>query len=546
MRSIILSAILLFLSSLQIHAQTQTVEDDFEGNGTITTWFGDNCNINTGFTNPYPEGINTSATVMEYDDTGGQYANVRFDVWNNFDLSEDYAFSLKIYVPSSGLTGNQPNQVSLKLQDGNLNQPWVTQCEIIKPIVPDQWQSLSFDFLNDDYINFDPNSPPPTQREDFNRVVIQVNGENNYDLVLAYIDDVYYNGTLPADPEYDVLVWSDEFEGQGAIDTDKWHHQTLLPNGWGWYNGELQHYTDRQVNSNVSNGILNIIGRKETYTDQGVTKEYTAARLNSKFAFQYGKIEVRAKLPEGAGTWPAIWTLGKNIDENGGWWDIQGYGTTPWPDCGEIDIMEHWGSDQNYVQSATHTPSSYGNTMNKGGQTVPTATTEFHTYTLNWYPEKIVFSVDGLTHYVYQPDEINSDTWPFDAEQYILLNFAFLPEITPGFTSDTFEIDYVRVYQSSTTGISKKAGNQQLFDLKISPNPARDQSTINYNLPEDSRVKILVYDLQGRLINTLLDEKQTKGRQQLRWNVNALPAGMYFFTLQTEKNSITKKCIIEQ
>ncbi|MDZ7743727.1 MAG: family 16 glycosylhydrolase [Bacteroidota bacterium] len=373
-----------------------------------------------------------------------------------------------------------------------------------------------------------------------------MNGENNYDLVLAYIDDVYYNGTIPADPEYDVLVWSDEFEGEGAIDPAKWHHQTLLPNGSSWYNGEIQHYTDRQDNSNVSNGILNIIGKKETYTNQGVTKEYTSARLNSKFAFQYGKVEVRAKLPAGAGTWPAIWTLGKNIDEDGGWWDIQGYGTTPWPECGEIDIMEHWGSNQNYVQSATHTPSSYGNTVNKGGQTVPTASSEFHTYTLLWYPEKMVFSVDGVTHYTYQPDEINSNTWPFDAEQYILLNFAFLPNIDPGFSEDALEIDYVRVYQSSTTGISKKTDNQQLFGLINAPNPARDFTIINYNLPENTEVKLFVHDVHGRLIYTLLDEKQTKGRQQLRWDVNSLPPGMYFYTLQTEKDIITRKCIIEK
>ena len=120
MRSVLLSTVLVIFFSSHIHAQLRSVEDDFEGNGTITTWFGDNCNINTAFPNPYPQGVNTSATVMEYDDTGGQYANVRFDVWNNLDLSSGYVFSLKVYVPISGLTGNQPNQVSLKLQDGNI------------------------------------------------------------------------------------------------------------------------------------------------------------------------------------------------------------------------------------------------------------------------------------------------------------------------------------------------------------------------------------------------------------------------------------------
>lgn len=364
--------------------------------------------------------------------------------------------------------------------------------------------------------------------------------------MLAYIDDVYYNGTIAQDPEYNLLVWSDDFDGEGAIDTTKWFHQTLLPNGSGWFNGEIQHYTDRQDNSNLSNGILNIIGKKETYTNQGVTKEYTSARLNSKFAFQYGKIEVRAKLPTGVGTWPAIWTLGKNIDEYGGWWDLQGYGTTPWPACGEIDIMEHWGSNQNYVQSATHTPSSYGGTVNLGGQTIPTASTEFHTYTLKWYPEKLVFSVDDVTHYTYEPDEINNDTWPFNAEQYILLNFAFLSNIAPNFTEDTLEIDYVRVYQSEITGFNIGSDRQQLFDLKNAPNPAHYYTTISYNLPENTEVKLFIHDINGRLIQTLIDEKQTEGQHQVQLDLNNFSSGMYFYTLRTEKNIITKKCIIDK
>jgi beta-glucanase (GH16 family) len=545
MRIIILSILFLYFSNL-ILAQTQTVEDDFEGNGTITTWYGDDCNINTGFPNPFPQGINTSATVLEYDDVGGQYANVRFQVSNSFDLSSEYIFSLKIYVPTTGITGNQPNQVSLKLQNGLLPAPWSTQSEIIKPIVLDQWQIVTFDFLNDNYINLDPNSLPPTQRTDFNRVVIQVNGENNNDFVVAFIDDVYYNGTIAVDPEFDVLVWSDEFDGEGAIDNSKWHHQTLLPNGSSWYNGEIQHYTDRVDNSNVSNGNLNIIGKKETYTHQGVTKQYTSARLNSKFAFQYGKVEVRAKLPTGVGTWPAIWTLGKNIIENGGWWYIQGFGTTPWPACGEIDIMEHWGSNQNYIQSATHTPSSYGGTVNHGGQTVPTASTEFHTYTLKWYPEKLVFSVDDITHYTYEPDELNSNTWPFDAEQYILLNFAFLPNIDPGFTVDTLEIEYVRIYQSAVTSIYTEADNQQIFDFKTAPNPASDYINISYYLPENAAVNLEIREFTGRLIRTLTNEKQSAGQHQEKWNIQNLSSGVYFFTLKAGNNIITKKCIVSK
>ena len=543
MRELILAIIISFSS--HILAQNQTVEDDFEGNGTITNWFGDNCNINTNQTNLYADSNNNSATVLKYDDVGGTYSNVRFEINNTFNLLSDYVFTLKIYVPSSGLTGSQTNQVSLKLQDGLLNEPWSTQSEILKPIILDQWQTISFDFLNDNYINLDQNSQPPTQRTDFNRVLIQVNGENNNDLVLAYIDDFYYNGTITVDPIYDTLIWSDEFEGEGAIDNSKWHHQTLLPNGSSWYNNEIQHYTDRIDNSNVSNGVLNIVAKKEVYSSQGVTKQYTSARLNSKFAFQYGKIEIRAKLPSGLGTWPAIWTLGRNINENGAYWDNEGYGTTSWPACGEIDIMEHWGYNQNYVQSATHTPSSYGGTVNIGGQVIPTASSEFHTYTLLWYPDKLIFSVDGNIHYTYKPIELNSDTWPFNEEQYLLLNFAILPDIDPDFVADTLEVEYIRVYQSAPLSIDK-IDNSKTFGLINTPNPAKNYTIISYNLPDNANVQLYIQNVNGQLIKTLLEEKQTAGKHQIKWNTDNLLSGIYFYTLKTENNIVTKKCIISK
>ena len=543
MRNLILLIIVIFSS--HIFAQNQTVEDDFEGNGTITNWFGDNCNINTNQTNLYADSNNNSATVLKYDDVGGTYSNVRFEINNTFNLLSDYVFTLKIYVPSSGLTGSQTNQVSLKLQDGSLNEPWSTQSEILKPIILDQWQTISFDFLNDNYINLDQNSQPPTQRTDFNRVLIQVNGENNNDLVLAYIDDFYYNGTIAVDPIYDTLIWSDDFEGEGVIDSSKWYHQTLLPNGSSWYNNEIQHYTDRIDNSNVSNGVLNIVAKKEVYSSQGVTKQYTSARLNSKFAFQYGKIEIRAKLPSGLGTWPAIWTLGKNINENGAYWDNQGYGTTSWPACGEIDIMEHWGYNQNYVQSATHTPSSYGGTVNIGGQVIPTASSEFHTYTLLWYPDRLVFSVDGNIHYTYKPIELNSDTWPFNEEQYLLLNFAILPDIDPNFVADTLEVEYVRVYQSAPLSINE-IDNSTSFGLINTPNPAKYFTIISYHLPNNADVQLYIHNVNGQLIQTLIEEKQTAGQHQIKWDLNNLLSGIYFYTLKTENNIVTKKCIINK
>lgn len=498
MRYIVLTVFLFCF----IGSNSQVVQDDFEGGGTISTWFGDDCSINTAASNPYSQGINTSATVLAYDDTGGQFANVRFDVNTNFDLATNNTFSLKIYVPSNGITGSQPNQVSLKLQNGTLAQPWITQTEIIKSIELDQWQEVTFNFESDSYINLDAGSPPPIQRTDLNRVVIQINGENNNDQVLAYVDDIDYFNTEPVDvedPVYDTLVWSDEFDGTGPIDSSKWFHQTQIPAGGNWFNGELQHYTDRTDNAFLSGGFLNIVAKKETYSDQGYTKDYTSARLNSKFAFTHGRVEVRAKLPIGVGTWPAIWTLGKNINEAGAYWETQGYGTTTWPACGEIDIMEHWGNNQNFVQSATHTPSSFGNTINKGGQTISTVSSDFHVYTLVWSPERMVFSVDGVEHYVYNPEFKNASTWPFEADQYLLLNIAIEPSVTPSFTESAMQVDYIRVYQESQLSVPETSNG---LDFTFSPNPVKDQLQLSFSSLISSSVELQVYDLNGRSVLT--------------------------------------------
>jgi beta-glucanase (GH16 family) len=120
------------------------------------------------------------------------------------------------------------------------------------------------------------------------------------------------------DVVYSDLVWSDEFDKNGSVDANNWFHQTQLPVGGSWFNNEVQHYTDRIENSSVNSGFLKIVAIKENYTNQGVTKAYTSARLNSKFSFKYGRVDVRAKIPVDQGTWPAIWMLGKNTNEDGG------------------------------------------------------------------------------------------------------------------------------------------------------------------------------------------------------------------------------------
>ena len=429
----------------------------------------------------------------------------------------------------------------MKLQDGTLGSPWSTQTEVIKPLVLNQWQTITIDFATDPFVNFDATSPPPTQRNDFNRVLIQVNGENNNDPVTAYIDDFYYYDSLIPLPVYNHLVWADEFNGNGAMDTSKWFHQTRLPNGNSWFNGEIQHYTNRTANTIQQGGSLHLIARRETFTDQGITKNFTSARLNSKFAFTYGRVEVRAKLPTGAGTWPAIWMLGKNINELGAYWQTQNFGTTSWPACGEIDIMEHWGINQNYVSSAIHTPSSFGGTVNVGGTTISTVSTAFHVYAVDWTPTRMIFSVDSVVHYTYYPPVRNPSTWPFDLDQYILLNIAIEAGIAPAFVQDTMEIDYVRVYQQMPVGLNE--GSSTESKVSLYPTPVKDQFILEGLEQFEGNIELDIYSALGKQVYSR-QVASRKGTVTIN-ELSTLPKGIYILNIRGEGHAEAMKFVKE-
>ncbi len=250
---------------------------------------------------------------------------------------------------------------------------------------------------------------------------------------------VLFSCNPPEDSTYE-LVWSDEFDQTSqSVDSSKWFMETLGPNGGRWYNNEMQHYTNRVDNAYVSEGTLKIIAKKEAYTDSDIPLEYTSARLNSKFHFTYGKVEVRAKLPRAQGTWPAIWTLGSNLESVG------------WPACGEIDIMEQLFEDFESIQCAVHTPDTYGDNTIVAKVEVSDVTENFHVYGLEWTPEHLTFIVDQEPYFTYEPTEKTSDNWPYFEDQYLLLNIAMGGnlggEIDPQFIQDQMEIDYVRIYQ---------------------------------------------------------------------------------------------------
>lgn len=251
-----------------------------------------------------------------------------------------------------------------------------------------------------------------------------------------------------SDAAFATLVFSDEFDGEGRPDTQKWHHQIIPPDHGSWHNGELQHYVDRPENSFVSEGTLKIKALKEQYTYNGSTKAYTSARMNAKFAFTYGKVEVRAKLPSPAGTWPAIWTLGADVNETGNFFGDQ-YGSVGWPLCGEIDIMEQTGWNKNGTISHFHWGDLITEEYKEEGGELPIvdAAGEFHIYSLEWDSKNLKAYVDGkLVH-----NFPNGTNRPFNKEHYLILNIAMggnLGGTVPDdFTEGTMEIDYVRIYQ---------------------------------------------------------------------------------------------------
>jgi len=295
------------------------------------------------------------------------------------------------------------------------------------------------------------------------------------------------------DVVYNDLVWSDEFNTNGAVNATNWFHQTQLIAGNSWANGEEQHYTNEITNSFIENGVLKIIAKKEPYTNQGVTKQYTSARLNSKFAFTYGRVDIRAKIPTNQGTWPALWMLGKNINEQGGYFNAT-HGTTNWPACGEIDIMEHgitsW-QPAGFVQSAIHTTSSSGATINHGGTIANNLGTAFHVYSMNWSPNQITFLLDGVAFYTYNPTVKTPSNWPFTAEQYLLLNIAMggvAGVIPSNFTQATMEIDYVRVYQNVAvdnqipTNFTATVGNVTSSSVELLLNANENSGSVVYDV----------------------------------------------------------------
>jgi beta-glucanase (GH16 family) len=270
----------------------------------------------------------------------------------------------------------------------------------------------------------------------------------------VYLDDLSIgfgtiNATTTVGSTTYPLVWSDEFDGT-ALNDANWTPEILPAYS---FNNEVQSYTDSSNNLRVEGGSLLIQAKKSG-------NSWTSARINSqnKRIFKYGKIEFRAKLPSGIGPWPAAWMLGNNIS------------TSSWPACGEIDVMEWRGnptSDANTVGHALHSPSRNGSNPLQPSTRTPVAnpSTQFHTYAVLWESDKVTFSVDGVDVTPLTP----VDQPAFQKEFFLILNLAMggsyvSNTIDASLTSASYEVDYVRVYQaSSTTSTAPSAPAQPTF-----------------------------------------------------------------------------------
>jgi len=292
------------------------------------------------------------------------------------------------------------------------------------------------------------------------------------DTLVPYLDDGW------------VAVWADEFDGD-KLDQTKWTFET---GGHGWGNRELQNY--RFSNTEVSDGTLKIIARKE----QSGNNEYSSSRIvtRDKFSFKYGRVVASARLPEGRGTWPAIWMMPQESK----------YGN--WPDSGEIDIMEYVGYQSDRVHASIHTK-AYNHkigTQKTGSLKVDNLTTEFHKFELIWEPGSIsIFVNDNLIrafryNSIFDQAHESKDAFPFDQEFYLIMNLAIGGDwggqqgVDDSIFPTTFEIDYIRVYQKDYKYLDKEKpetpydlqASRQLDNSIIWKTPYDDVGIHHYNV----------------------------------------------------------------
>ena len=336
------------------------------------------------------------------------------------------------------------------------------------------------------------------------------------------------------------LVWSDEFDEDGIPSASRWRYEA---GGHGWGNQELQFYTTvRSRNAWVEDGSLIIEARKQPWSGRA----YTSARLLSREEWLYGRFEVRAILPSGRGTWPAIWMLP----------DLSKYGG--WPRAGEIDIMEHVGFSPDRVHFTVHTDAyNHQRGTQRGSQIrVPTARSEFNVYAMEWTPSEIRGYVNDRNYFRFRNQRLTNSAaddrqWPFDHPFHFVLNIAVggtwggQQGIDPDIWPQRMQIDYVRVYSCADVVRAESDELPQTVQLDQNyPNPFNPATSIRFTLPRTTPVRLAVYDAVGREVALLVDGVRLQGTHTEAFQTPGLPSGMYVYVLSTPETVLTKRMLL--
>lgn len=332
-------------------------------------------------------------------------------------------------------------------------------------------------------------------------------------LILCFLTILSYNVNSQSDTYS--LVFSDDFDGT-SLDLTKWNKETgYAPNQ------EKQYYTDSPNNIRVENGNLILTARKEQAVSN---RNYTSGRINTKGKgfLKYGKIEARISVPSGAGTWPAFWMMSENNE----------YGT--WPNSGEIDIMEHIGSDPRMISHAVHTANKNGTKGNNWYRRIYQDNVEnnFHVYSLIWGQDEMQFIVDDIVSTtLYRNFTEDYHGWPFNIDYHVILNLAMGGTMGGVIDDNIFsnpvemKVDYVRIYQLNTA-----LDNTQDSSISIYPTYFTDVLNISTALPN----KIKIFNHTGKLMM----EQTITGTEII--DTSHLPCGIYIVHSPSETMKVIK------
>jgi beta-glucanase (GH16 family) len=463
--------------------------------------------------NPLPDAVNSSAKVMKVVRKAQTQTWAGIILRNKMELTfgafpEQYRYIyVKIFKTANG-------RVAFKLEKtGDAGS--FTNSQNYTPA--GQWQEIIFDVGGAGGTRYDDYFIMPDQTE------------NLSEDITIYIDEIVLKTDPEAGEDREIElpgtfqpVWSDEFNGSN-YDTDIWTPQIK---GDGFGNNELQFYTGLEKNIFVRDGNLVLKAYKEPYQN----REYTSGKLwtQNKKDIKYGRIEARFKLPEGRGTWPAIWMMPQNSAYGG------------WPNSGEIDIMEFVGYDANKVYGTVHRGVGSGGNGNGANTSIAGKTDDFHVIRIDWEPGYIKWYLNDQLFHTYNNAFAGSAQWPFDQEFYLILNFAVGGDwggaqgVDENIWPQEFLIDYVRVYQKSEKTTIRQIKNTPFSVSSFSKDELIFNSSSQYPL------NINIYSLSGQ---KQWSKNTTPNDSETIINISGLSKGFYIITVSDKIHSYSQKII---